>query len=79
MSKEFPAVYNKINCINLISFYFSIFLMNTFVWLQEMQLLQKRGQRCEILDQVENWYTGRLHFTGTLLSTLLISVRKIEK
>ena len=26
MSKEFPAVYNKINCINLISFYFSIFL-----------------------------------------------------
>ena len=20
-----------------------------------MQLLQKRGQRCEILDQVENW------------------------
>jgi hypothetical protein len=29
--------------------------MNTFVWLKEMQLLQKRGQRCEILDQVENW------------------------
>ena len=53
--------------------------MNTCVWLQEMQLLQKRRQRCEILSQVENWYTGRLHFTGTLLLTLLISLRKIEK